>query len=381
MTCAHCGKVAPKLIRGYCQADYQRFCRAGKPADGVPPRKCKPAGQMRVCQNPACGRTVRQTSRNLCHACYGRWHRQGFVGTGPRYVHAGWADKALPDEAPSPPRIRTAAPPVAVKRQCENCRRFIVGDRLCRTCRRHQAAHGTPRPTARYALHTDVPDCRCRACSGRRAYANRTRPPRAYTRWDAWDSTQDARLRALTGTRTVPEIAAALTAEFGIPRSACAVRCRCWALGLSLQIGDLGGLGVARVLGADHSRVTQWLTTGLLVGRRLNPAKAGSPWAVTPAALEAFIRTHPECYEWQRVQAGHWRHLAEGEWRRDPLYTLTEAARWLGLSQTTVRKYITLGELAAGERPDRLRWERWYVRRSALVRFQQQRQHAQEFVA
>lgn len=368
-----CGRESVPLTRTFCHSCYVRWHRAGFPATGCPPRQHKRPAEGAPCRNPACVRVTIHLKQGYCKVCYGRWHRQGFPACGPVYRVAGWLNRALQV-------ADTAAPPAAVKRQCENCRRFIVGDRLCRTCRRHQAAHGTPRPTPRYALHTDAPDCRCRPCAGRRAYAHRTRPPRGYTRWDAWDSTQDARLRALTGTRTVPELAAALATEFGIPRSACAVRCRCWALGLSLQVSDLGGQDVARVLGAHHVRVTQWLTTGLLVGRRLTPGLPRSPWAVTPAALEAFIRTHPECYEWRRVQ-GRWRHLAEGEWRRDPLYTLTEAARWLGLSQTTVRKYITLGELAAGERPDRVRWERWYVRRSALVRFQQQRQHAQEIAS
>lgn len=356
-----------------------RWQRAGFPATGVPPCKIKPRGTLGRCQNAACDRLVRQTRCGYCSACFQRWRRQGRPATGPTYCRQSQAGRRLPDHVPV--TQLSATPRGRRRQQCDNCRRYIVGDRLCPPCRRYQNTHGTPRPVPRYALHTGAVDCHCRSCAGRRAYANRTRPNRPYDHHHAWESTQEARLRELAGTLTLAEIAALLTAEFGIPRTALAVRVRCTLLRLSAQLRDLSGLEVAGILGVNPQCITRWLTSGLLAGRRQTPSKPQSPWAVTPVALEAFIRAHPECYDWQRVKAGRWRALAEGEWRRDPLYTLTEAARWLGVGPWMVGQYIRQGRLMAGQRPDRVRFACWYVRRSALVRFQQQRQIAQEIAS
>src|SRR5262249_2281742 len=122
----------------------------------------------------------------------------------------------------------------------------------------------------------------------------------------------------------------------------------------------------------DSKTVTaSWIAQGWLEATQLHAGQPGSSWLITDAQLEAFIRTSPHVYDWQRMRPGRWRSLAELVWRRDPLFTVQEAAPLLGISRACARKSWRAGRLRALRRfrnPGPWAGE-WLIHRSALHAF------------
>jgi hypothetical protein len=130
-------------------------------------------------------------------------------------------------------------------------------------------------------------------------------------RWDAWLLAEDRRLAELAPLLEVPQLAAELAAEFGIPRTPQAVRHRAASLGVRVPI--------------------RWMSL---------------------ADVEAFIRAHPWLYDWKRMDpTSRLRSLAEVIHKADPWLTLAEAAEQSALSVKQLRRIVAQDVL-----PHERRW-------------------------
>lgn len=256
-------------------------------------------------------------------------------------------------------------------------RQWLAGNvRVPARVQRRLAAEGwlvIKRPRRQSLNHTPLcpPGQPCRSCTNRRwRQANAASPPPP--RRDLWTAEQLARLAALAGHEPTPNIAIILTAEFGIPRTPGAVHDRLVRLGLSAQTHLLAVSEVARWCAVDPTTVLTWIGRGVIAAEQ--PGKRHSPYIIRPPQFETFLRVHYPMLRWQAMPASRWRDLVEMLWRRDPIYTLAEAAAWTGIARTTLRVYCQRGELR-GERVTQRsgRGCSWRVRRSALVRFQVRR--------
>ena len=220
--------------------------------------------------------------------------------------------------------------------------------------------------------HTGQADCRCPSCRARRTWAegkwaNRRWPPRAA--WDAWTAQHDAALAELAKTCSPTEISVLLEERFGIPRTKNAVVLRLRRLHLGPATQAFGVAQVAEIFGVSEEVVRRtWIARGWLVARQMS-ARPCSRWLVAPGELETFIRKYPDAYDWQAMRPGRWRSLAEVEWRRDPLYSIAEAARFLGVHPETVRRRACRGSLPGLRRVKRggAHGPLWQFRRSALL--------------
>lgn len=357
---ADCAQQARALTRGYCHPCYVRWHRAGYPASGVPLRRKRAAGSVTACRHPACARRVRQLTQGYCRACYQRWWRQGYPAGGPVYRQAARAAR-LPatDETPAPRRRRLPRDPRCII-QCENCHKRVPSGRLCDACYTHWRRHGAPRPVrGRGALHQDSPACPCRSCALRRSYAaghrRGTRPPQL----NDWSPEEEAVLRRLLGTMPLPQLAAALSAEYGIPRSARAVEMRVRGWGMSQSVDAYTVRDIRRIFSVRFEVVKRWIADGFLEAQ-YGGERAGTHWAIFAPAVEAFIREHPGRYYWRGIRVRRWRNLAEIVARRAPWVPLTEIAVRYSVSETTLKRWIHAGRLPAvwqnGAGPRCRRW-------------------------
>jgi hypothetical protein len=152
--------------------------------------------------------------------------------------------------------------------------------------------------------------------------------------------------------RQTPLLVAELASEFGVPRSAEAVRHRAGKLGVRLpRLLSLADL--ERLFGVDGGTVLRrWTANGAL---RVLPrsGRGRSPrWQFRETDVEAFIRAHPWIYDWRRMQARHrLRSLAEVVHKADPWLTLDEAAGRGNLSVKRLRRLIAHDEI-----PHERRW-------------------------
>lgn len=189
-------------------------------------------------------------------------------------------------------------------------------------------------------------------------------------RWDRWTPPQEARLRELVGGYPVSAIAARLSAEWpDTPRSVNAVTVRCTRLGLSPVLVHYNARTVGYLFGVGSKTVSSaWIARGWLQATQQVPGLAGSAWVITAAALERFIVDYRHCYDWRQMRPGRWRSLAEITWRRDPLLTADEAARYLGCARETIRRYLRAGVLTGYRRLEKTgdQQGRWLIARSAL---------------
>lgn len=209
---------------------------------------------------------------------------------------------------------------------------------------------------------------RCRSCATRRRHAAGQYTPK----WNAWRPEHCARLHALAGSLARPDIAAQLSAEFGIPRTPNAVKVRAHRLGLSLQCAALSSTQIAYYCARHPDIAPRWVTRGWLRGRQ--PAGPHSPYVFTEADFEAFLRAHYAWVDWRQMPRSRWRDLVEVLWRRDPIYSLVEAAQFSGIQASTLRDYCTTGRLPAERIQGGRQTGRWWaVRRSALARVQVRR--------
>lgn len=145
----------------------------------------------------------------------------------------------------------------------------------------------------------------CIRCRRVRAWAEgKYASRRNRRREDHWPPEQDERLRELAGTMDRRDIAQVLSREFPtLPRSAQAVAVYASRNGISLWPPGRSLWEIGRILGVTPTRVEAWIDLGWLVAMPYT-ARAGrafSKWRVQDAAIEAFIRAHPEHYRAARV--------------------------------------------------------------------------------
>jgi hypothetical protein len=199
--------------------------------------------------------------------------------------------------------------------------------------------------------------------------ANRQR--RKPVRPDVWTPAHDRRLRELVGQVPVAEIAARLTAAFpDTPRSEIAVKVRLGRLGLSPVLVHYNARAVGYLFAVDPKTVSgSWIARGWLQATQQRPGVAGSSWIITAAALEAFIRDHLEVFDWRAMPPSRWRSLAEVEWRRDPLISITDAAPIAGLAPETLRRHLREGRIPGVRRFQKPGPQHgiWLIRRSSLL--------------
>jgi hypothetical protein len=172
-------------------------------------------------------------------------------------------------------------------------------------------------------------------------------------RWDAWLLAEDRRLAQLAPLLEVPQLAAELANEFGIPRTPQAVRRRAASLGVRVPLRWMSLADIERLFGVDGGTVLRrWMASGALrVLPRSGRGRAPN-WRFRETDVEAFIRAHPWLYDWRRMQAAHrFRSLAEVIHKADPWLTLGEAKLQSSLSIKQLRRLIARDML-----PHERRW-------------------------
>jgi hypothetical protein len=180
-------------------------------------------------------------------------------------------------------------------------------------------------------------------------------------------------LRALAGTLPLPQIAALLFEEFGIPRTLNAIRDRLSHLGVSQHAG-LTLREAARLCGVHHGAVGAWIRAGDLPAAPVQPGPIVTQWWIRPAALETFVRTHPERLDWQRMPVSRYRALVEVEWRRDPFWTRQEIQQRTGATPAAVIWAQKHGRLSAVRSHRWSQWGgQWLYRRSAVLAWERRR--------
>src|ERR1700687_2465456 len=124
-------------------------------------------------------------------------------------------------------------------------------------------------------------------------------------RWDAWLLAEDRRLAELAVLLEVPQLAAELASEFGIPRTPQAVRHRAARLGVRVPTRWLRLAGIERLFGVDGETVLRrWLASGALRALPRSGRGRAPHWRFRETDVEAFIRAHPWLYGWKRMHVG-----------------------------------------------------------------------------
>jgi len=172
-------------------------------------------------------------------------------------------------------------------------------------------------------------------------------------RWDAWLLAEDRRLAELAPLLEVPQLAAELASEFGIPRTPQAVRHRAASLGVRVPIRWMSLADVERLFGVDGGTVLRrWMATGALRALPRSGRGRAPHWRFRETDVEAFIRAHPWLYDWKRMDpANRLRSLAEVIHKADPWLTLAEAELQSALSIKQLRRLIAQDVL-----PHERRW-------------------------
>ncbi len=144
------------------------------------------------------------------------------------------------------------------------------------------------------------------------------RPPsRANQQWSDED---DTLLRDHWG------LLAPATLARRLGRTGGAVHQRAQALGLRFDTNFYTCTTAAAALGVAYGTLRLWIVKGWLKADRA-PYKVGSqgqPWRIHPEALEAFVRTHPERLDFNRLPTNYFRTLLQ---RVVPLTHVSQTGR------------------------------------------------------
>lgn len=172
-------------------------------------------------------------------------------------------------------------------------------------------------------------------------------------RWDTWTPPQRSRLAELAGQVEAADLAAMLSAEFGIPRTLPAVRIQAKRQRLSLERRGYSQRQIEWLFGVDHRAVMRWwITPGHLQAERCRARGPHAGWHVSHAALEAFVRDETWAYDWRRMQPGHpMTMLAEVAHKAEPWVTLDVACRWIGINRSNLLKWRRRGVVSTRQRP------------------------------
>jgi transcriptional regulator with XRE-family HTH domain len=165
-------------------------------------------------------------------------------------------------------------------------------------------------------------------------------------RWAPWTEDHDAWMRAHVGTYPLPELAARLTAAFGVPRSPLAVYKWLRIHGESAQVvGLLTRTQIAALCGTSPPTVKRWVERGLLQPPPW--AQSCGMWAVPPAALHAFIDAHAVQLTVAAMPPSPFRDQAAAIWTRERWLDSRAAIRYAGVSQSTFCLWASSGALPA----------------------------------
>jgi hypothetical protein len=108
---------------------------------------------------------------------------------------------------------------------------------------------------------------------------------------------------------------------------------------------------LARLMGLTTSTVvTRWIEPGLLEATQ-EAAGHGLRYTITPAALLAFIRAHPDAYAPGRITDEQLRQEAEHVDRADPPVSLAELAAQASLPLKQVQHFAAQGVFPTVRRP------------------------------
>jgi hypothetical protein len=98
----------------------------------------------------------------------------------------------------------------------------------------------------------------------------------------------------------------------------------------TVQVATLFGLAPT----SSYFVVQRWIVPGLLEARRVDPKPDQDPrgirYIVEPRAVLAFVRQHPDAYDWTKIADPLLKADAERVERRDPLVPLEEVLPSLG---------------------------------------------------
>lgn len=150
-------------------------------------------------------------------------------------------------------------------------------------------------------------------------------------------------------------------------------------LGLHMQHFDniYNAAELAEALGIPNAyKITRWVKKGWLKARRssihIGPYQQ---WKFSETGVVKCLRKRPWLVMLQPTRqwlisdyTHHFFYIVRREWKRDPWYLIRQAARHLGVTATTARRYIHRGLLEAEKAPRR-QYSVWVIRRSAIDLF------------
>lgn len=185
--------------------------------------------------------------------------------------------------------------------------------------------------------------------------AHLTRPPgwrlldrrgdRSWSTKPTWSGADLRTLRREFPRRPIGGVAALL----GRSPAACKIAFQRWWGRVSVHRDGrvLSLRAVARALAVDEHRVLWLIDRGYL---RAAPsgvaAGANERWAITEDALGAFLERQRAHYDWRRMPPSPWRAFAERVDAADPLLTVEEAGRRVGVTASALVQRINRGQLA-----------------------------------
>jgi hypothetical protein len=106
----------------------------------------------------------------------------------------------------------------------------------------------------------------------------------------------------------------------------------------TVQVATLFGLAPT----SSYFVVQRWIVPGLLEARRVDPKPDQDPrgirYIVEPRAVLAFVRQHPDAYDWTKIADPLLKADAERVERRDPLVPLEEVLPSLGATMAELAK-------------------------------------------
>jgi excisionase family DNA binding protein len=179
-------------------------------------------------------------------------------------------------------------------------------------------------------------------------------------------------LRELAGVVPVEEITRRMNERFHTRRRPNGVQTWLSRLGLSAVCADLlTAREIYRILCTNPSEVARLLAIGAIVSVRKSAGQGGE-WGVRPAALETYMREHPERLNLSLMLPGRWRDIAQAILRRSPYLTSEEAARYLKLSASELRRRLHGGRIPGAIKASRT----WRIPLKSVIELAEQRDHA-----
>lgn len=119
-------------------------------------------------------------------------------------------------------------------------------------------------------------------------------------------------------------------------------------------------MDVCHIFHVKRSTVHRWRRDGYVTGKPW-----GRGWVFTHEELEELVRKHTWLIDYQRMEKGRLRDLAEQVSRRDPWLPATVAAREVPCNRPTLMQFVQAGTIEAKRRPGR--FGAVMIRASSLV--------------